>query len=151
MKNTIKMSKSNERQKLSWEGMFYSLQRIDLLIVSICGFGIYICLETIKFLSEKNQDTGLLIKISAGCFLAGIIINFLSQISGYKSNEQDFLMCDAEIDAGENPDKNEQKEIDKYDKKSEKFSNWTSKLNYFSMGFMFAALILMMYYFLFTF
>src|SRR5690606_6868951 len=151
MKNNIKMSKAKDRQKLSWEGMFYSIQRIDLLIVSICGAGIYVCLETIKYLSDKSQDISLLVRISGGLFLFGIIVNFLSQIFGYKANQQDFLMCQTEIDAGNKISKSEKEEIDEYDKKSEMFSKLTDRFNYLSMGFMFVGLILIMWFFLFTF
>ncbi len=145
------MSKAKDRQKLSWEGMFYSIQRIDLLIVSICGAGIYVCLETIKYLSDKSEDISLLVRISGGLFLFGIIVNFLSQIFGYKANQQDFLMCQTEIDAGNKISKSEQGEIDRYDKKSEMFSKFTDRFNYLSMGFMFVGLILIMWFFLFTF
>ena len=145
------MSRVKDRQKLSWEGMFYSIQRIDLLIVSICGAGIYVCLETIKYLSDKSQDINLLVRISGGLFLFGIIINFLSQIFGYKANQQDFLMCQTEIESGDKISKSEQGEIDSYDKKAEMFSKLTDKFNYMSMGFMFVGLILIMWFFLFTF
>ena len=145
------MSKAKDRQKLSWEGMFYSIQRIDLLIVSICGAGIYICLETIKYLSDKSEDISLLVRISGGLFLFGIIVNFLSQILGYKANKEDFLMCQAEIETGDKISKSEQAEIDRYDKKAEMFSKLTEKSNFLSMGFMFIALILLMWFFLFTF
>lgn len=143
------MDKIRERQKLSWEGMFYSMQRIDLLIISICGAGIYICLETIKYFSEKGEDISIFIRISGGLFLLGIIINFLSQIFGYKANEQDYLMCDAEIEAGKNINKKEQQIIDQYDAKSEKFSKRTVRLNYISIGLMFMGLISIMWFFLF--
>lgn len=145
------MSKAKDRQKLSWEGMFYSIQRIDLLIVSICGAGIYVCLETIKYLTDKSQDISLLVRISGGLFLFGIIINFLSQIFGYNANKEDFLMCQAEIDAGDKISEKEKFEIDEFDRKAEKFSKLTDKFNYISMGLMFVGLILIMYYFLFTF
>lgn len=151
MKNYMIMNEIKDRQKLSWEGMFYSIQRIDLLIVSISGAGIYICLETIKYLSDKCQDVNLLIRISGVLFLFGIIINFLSQVFGYKTNQQDFLMCQAQIDAGEKVSKKEQTQIDKYDNNSEKFSKYTDVFNYISIGFMFLGLILIMIYFLFIF
>ncbi|UAM98384.1 hypothetical protein K8354_00725 [Polaribacter litorisediminis] len=145
------MNEVKERQKLSWEGMFYSIQRIDLLIVSISGAGIYVCLETIKYLSDKSLDVNLLIRISGGLFLFGIIINFLSQVFGYKTNQQDFLMCQVKIDAGKKVSKKEQIQIDTYDNNSEKYSKWTDIFNYLSIGFMFLGLILIMTYFLFIF
>ena len=46
MENNLEMERIKDRQKLSAQGMFYSIQRMDLLIVSISGAGIYVCLET---------------------------------------------------------------------------------------------------------
>jgi len=63
------MSKAKERQKLSWDGLIYSIRRIDLLVNSISGAGIYICLETLKYLKENQIDLNLLIKVSGGMFL----------------------------------------------------------------------------------
>jgi len=141
------MERTKERKKLSYQNMFYSAQRIDLLIISICGAGIYVCLETIKYLTDNNQEVSMLIKISGGLFVMGIIINFISQWSGYRANEQDYLMCDATIIAGNKINDDEQKKIDKYDKNSEHYSKWTNRLNISSMGIMFLALILIMVYF----
>jgi hypothetical protein len=145
------MNNTKDRQKLSWEGMFYSIQRIDLLIVLLSGAGIYVCLETIKYLTEKELNVHLSVKISGVFFLVSIMINFLSQIFGYKANEQDFLMCQTKIEAGEKTSKKEEKEIKEFDKKSDKFSNLTNKFNYLSIAFMFLGLITIMFYFLFTF
>ncbi|MBN2867817.1 MAG: hypothetical protein JXK08_04025 [Flavobacteriaceae bacterium] len=143
------MHKIKERQKLSWEGMFYSIQRIDLLIITICGGGVYVCLETIKYLSDKQMEINILIKISGSLFILGIIINFLSQIFGYKANKQDYLMCQTQIDAGDKINKKEKSLIDYYDRSSESFSKLTDRFNYISMGLMFLALIITMLYFLF--
>lgn len=70
------MEDIKERKKLSWDSMFYSIQRIDLLIVAFCGGGIYICLETIKYFVEKQLVVDPLIKVTGGIFLLGIILNF---------------------------------------------------------------------------
>ncbi|RVT72755.1 hypothetical protein EOD40_15190 [Flavobacterium sufflavum] len=150
------MEKIIERKKQSWDGMFYSIQRIDLLIVSFCGAGIYVCLETIKFLNEKKMPCDYLIKIAGGIFLLGIILNFLSQHFGFKSNQQDYLMCESLIDANnKNLKKCKRKllkeEANQYDICSEKYSKLTNILNYFSMGAMFLGLILLLIYFSITF
>jgi len=142
------MGDIKERQRLSWEGMFYSIKRIDLLIISICSAGIYICFETIKYLSENAKETNHLVKISGVLFTIGIIINFISQLSGYKANEQDFLMCEAEIDAGTKISKSEKIQIEKFDKASDRYSKWTIWFNYASMGLMFLGLLTIMYYFI---
>ncbi len=134
-----------DRQKLSWEGTFYSLKRIDLLIISISGSGIYICFETIKYLVEnKYSDIPSLIKCSGITFLLAIIINFISQITGHLSNKNDFLMCDAELAEDED-------DINKYDKESAKYDKITQIFNYSSMVFMCVGLATIVYYFLFIF
>lgn len=145
------MGEVKDRQKLSWEGMFYSMQRIDLLIVSICGAGIYVCLETIKYLSDKYLCISYFVRISGGLFLLGIIANFLSQIFGRNANKEDYLMCKTEIEAGEVISESERKKIDEHDKKSDFFSKITNQLNYISMVLMFLGLITIMIYFLFIF
>ena len=145
------MNKAENRQKLSWEGLIYSAQRIDFLIVSISGAGIYICLESIKYLSENKIPVHALVKFSGCFFLVAITINFVSQVFGKKSNEQDYLMCEAQINAGEKISKSEQEEIDKYDKTAEKYTKITNRLNSVSMYLMFAGLISIMVYFLFIF
>lgn len=145
------MQEVKDRQKLSWEGMFYSMQRIDLLIISISGAGIYVCLETIKYLTDAGTCVSGLVRVSGATFLFAIILNFLSQLSGYKTNEKDYLMCQAEIEAGNKTSESEQKQIDSYDRQSEIYTTATKWLNYSSMLSMFAGLISIMYYFLFIF
>ena len=139
-----KMTKeeAKERKILSNEGMFYSMQRIDLLIISISGAGIYVCLEAIKYLTDKKIDISFLIKLSASFFLVAIFLNFLSQLSGFYSNKQDFLMCQAKIQ------EEEEKKIVSYDKKSDKYDTYTKYFNLSSIGFMFLGLIFIMIYFL---
>lgn len=140
------MSDFKKRQELSWQGMFYSIQRIDLLIVSICSAGIYVILETVKFLVEKNLNVSWYLKIAGITFIAGIIINFLSQICGFKANEQDYLMCELECD--DKKVEKDQSKIENYDKRAELFSNLTNKLNYFSMALLTIGLISLLTYFL---
>ena len=142
---------AKERQKLSWEGMFYSSQRMDLLIVSLSSAGIYVCLETIKYLSNNEICISLWLKFSGAFFLFSVIVNFFSQIFGYKANEKDFLMCQVEIEADEKMSKKEKAELEEYDLSSTKFSNLTDKFNYLSIILMFFGLISIMYFFLFTF
>lgn len=140
------MERIKERQKQSYQNMFYSLQRIDILIISISGAGIYVCLETVKYLYDKELYEGiLLIKYSGGFFILSIIVNFLSQWFGFKTNEQDYLMCEAEIN------KQDQTIIDGYNKSSDSFTKWTNRMNAASMACMFFGLILISIFFFITF
>ncbi|WP_163406992.1 hypothetical protein [Flavobacterium ajazii] len=158
------MANSLEGKKQSWDGMFYSIQRIDLLIISICGAGIYVCLETIKYIATTHNLCAetLYIKVSAGSFLGGIILNFVSQQYGYKANLQSYLMYDCEIEIEEKKALSETEDLivalekltdcrDDYDRKSEKFSNLTTRYNNISMFLMFVGLICTFIFFLITF
>lgn len=140
-----------ERKKLSTELWFYSIQRIDLLIISISGAGIYITLETLKYLVEKNLIDSLQIKLAGGFFVVAIIVNFISQFTGQKANEKDVYWCNSKIKYGENPTPEQAEEIDKYDNSANKFTKWTNNSNLTSLVLMGAGLILLMHYFLFIF
>lgn len=148
MKIDLKMDRIKERQKLSALGMSYSIQRMDLLIVSISGAGIYVCLETLKYINDKALDTSDLIKWSGGVLLFAIIVNFISQFLGHRSNLNDYLMCEAKLDAGNKISKSEQSIIDRYDYKAECYDKATNIFNYASALAMFVGLILLLSYFL---
>ncbi len=145
------MQRTKDQQKLSWEGMFYSIQRIDLLIISICGAGIYLCLETMKFSFENNLPITNTLKGAAIIFLFSIVVNFMSQFLGYKANEKDYLKFETEIEAGDNISEHQISEIINYDESAECYSNFTIWFNYLSVVLMFAGLILTIVYFLTTF
>lgn len=145
------MEKEIEKQKLSWQGMTYSIQRMDLLIVSISGAGIYICLETLKYLADNKLDISLIIRISGGFFLFAIVINFISQMFGYQANRYDFLMREQIISSGKKTSRSEQCAIEAFDRKSDFYSKWTTILNYLSIMLMLLGLVLLMWFFLFIF
>ncbi len=73
-----------EHSKSAREIVAYSIQRIDLLIISVSGAGIYACLEILKFLYEHNKQCGALsFKITGLFFTTSIIVNFISQWTAY--------------------------------------------------------------------
>lgn len=134
-----------DRRELSAQSIFYSLDKIDTLTVSISGAGIYVCLQTIKYLADKSIEADLLIKLTGGFFLLGILLNFLSQYYGYKTSEQDYLRCEAELD--DDP----KDKIDKYRKSSNRFSKLTAKFTIVGVISMLLGLFSIMIYFLFFF
>ena len=152
MKNTLTMDRIKERQKLSWQGVFYGIQRIDLLIISISGAGIYVCLETMKFIKENNLEDSDAIKTSGMLLLVGIGLNFLSQIYGRKSNYYDFLWCEEKLDIGNNePTEKQLNDLKDYDDKSDVYSKYTNRLTNASTFLMMLGLIFLMSYFFFIF
>jgi len=140
------MEKIKNRQKLSWQGMFYTVQRLDLLIISISGAGIYVSLEALKFLKENKMETSYLIKVSGFILLLAIVLNFVSQILAYWSNYYDYLYCDEKLDK---KPKNEDYKI--YEKKSDCYNLWNIRLNLASALAMFLGLISLLSFFIVTF
>lgn len=130
----------SERKNLSYSNMFYSVQRIDLLVIAISGGGIYVCFETLKYLSENHRCVSLWLKWSLFILLFSIILNFLSQMFGKKSNEHDYLMC---LEA-ENQNRAEH---DTHDRKSESYSKAVDFSNIASVITMFVGLSLLAIYF----
>jgi hypothetical protein len=73
-----------EHVKTSYSNAFYAMQRIDLLIISISGAAVYICLEIIKM---KPPVTNVMcFKITGAVLISAIISNFLSQMFSFKAN-----------------------------------------------------------------
>jgi hypothetical protein len=135
---------------LSHQGWLYAIQRIDLLIITISGAGILLILETLKFSLENRLPCICVIKISAVLFVLAIIVNFISQFTGKNANRYDMLWCQDMIDEIQHPPINPNAE-NTNDLKSDFFSKWTRSLNLISMISMFLGLIMLIFYFLFTF
>lgn len=129
-----------ERKQLSYSNLFYSEQRIDLLIIAMSGAGIYVCLETIKYLSSNGKNIEILLKLP-GCFLLGAVIcNFIAQLLSRIANKHDYLMCLCVDDQNDCDAKI-------HDKKSEIYSKAVSITNLISMISMFIGLTLLLIYF----
>jgi len=125
----------------SWKAAFYSIQRIDLLIISISGAGIYACLEIFQYIHKEKICADLcFLKLIGFLFTAAIILNFISQFSGYKSNFHSFLKADHEIDQIESQT-NHKKEISKLDCYISIYDKITQTLNVISAVVMIISLI----------
>lgn len=151
-KKQLKYNNLKERQKLSWEGMFYSTQRMDLLIISISGGGIYAALEALKYLQDYPLllcKSTVLIKAAGIFLLFSIIANFISQYFGHKSNREDWLMTDCELEGVLKKKTLEIKaSIKAHDKKAEKFTKLTRYTNNTSMMLMIVGLLALLLVFL---
>ena len=140
----IKHEKWTAHRANTKERKFYATRRMDLLIISISGAGIYIIFETLReFKTGKVQidDTGLLIW-SGIPFLFAITLNFISQLSGYSANKYEDLYSTLEIKKIEGEDIDMEKQ-NEYDCKSKIYNKITSILNVTSMLFMFVGMFLL--------
>ncbi|PHQ30183.1 hypothetical protein [Leeuwenhoekiella nanhaiensis] len=152
--NKRKLQRLLEYRNLSYDAMVYSQQRMDLLIISISGAGIYGILESKKIvitdvdILDENLDN--LFSWGFALFVFAIIINFVSQYFSYKCHRADYRMYGDEIYVLENPKKKEEvefeiKELDNIAASSNKI---TRILNVASILSLFAALILVTIIFL---
>lgn len=102
----------------------YAIRRLDLLIISISGAGIYIVFETIRAskINKIEFDNNYLLLITGSAFLLTILINFASQITGYLANnlEEKFIQQELKRLEGKEWDEDKKNEIDKKIKKLNK-------------------------------
>lgn len=149
-----------DRQKLVWDSLFYTNQRMDLLIITISGAGIYACGEISKYFLEKKQPISDDIKLIAFLFVLSIIVNFISQWFASKTHAFDYCSIILQLENYKLKDfpsakdyekkiKETKENIDEYESKSEKFNKYTISSNNISILLMIAALIYFMF-FLFT-
>lgn len=134
----LKKHKENARSVV-----LYAMQRIDLLLISISGAGIYVCLEALKFSMEKSIVNNLwLFKLSGSIFVLAIIANIYSQWLSYKSNFYDMsltseLICEKEHNIERTS------EIDELSFRKEKANNLLSKANSASILLMIGGLVIL--------
>lgn len=80
-------NKLEDHSKITGEIISYSVRRLDVLIISVSGAGVYVCLEIMKFKKENNLDFNpYFLKFGGLVFALSIIINILGQWASYFSN-----------------------------------------------------------------
>ena len=146
------MKKKNINKYNNWLGHLnntkdrtnYSIRRMDLLVNTISGAGIYIIFETLReFKTGKIEVENSTILIWSGLILLlSIISNFISQVTGYHGNNNEEKYINEELKKIEGKKYNE--ELQKtYDCKVNAFNFWTDLLNVISIGFMLIGVVLL--------
>ncbi|WP_412463820.1 hypothetical protein [Flavobacterium mekongense] len=128
-----------ERQKLVWDSLFYSNQRMDLLIITISGAGLYTVSEVCKYLLEQKLPISCFIKVAAILFVTSIITNFLSQYYSAKTHYKDY--CSVLLQLEEERTEKQDADLLQFHNESEAHNKTTQQFNSLSMVFMFAGLI----------
>ena len=138
----------------SKERAFYSVQRIDLLTISISGACIYIAFEAFKYFSDSNVMIehacfGWL-KLSAISSVLAIITNFISQFTGHHANNYEAQLSRLEIKKidGENIDDSN---VDEMAQRSDSFNSLTNIFNISASVLMAGGIVLLAAFFLLTF
>ncbi|NJB72305.1 NADH:ubiquinone oxidoreductase subunit 3 (subunit A) [Saonia flava] len=122
----------------------YAIRRMDLLIISICGGGIYIIFETIREMKGYEVDfenEGTLI-FSGITFLFGITTNFISQVTGYRANHHEENYTQLMLKKIEKKDYDKEK-MHNYNCGVDNYNKWTNVLNIASIALMFIGLALL--------
>lgn len=135
-----------KRHDLLWKNIEYSVQRMDILTITVCGAGIYTCFELLKFIQVADQWKFPFAKYSceeikcAGVFfLFGIILNFVGQVLSYHANYTalNHTLCEIEVvrnTIAKNPHST------RWSKLYDKFSRIVTKM---SLAAMFIGLIIL--------
>lgn len=136
-----KIKHLEERREDSYKIARESSNRTDALIVAISGAGIYVCLETLKYLGMNGVCLNWPIKIAGVIFLLAIVASFLSQITADVANFQDYLAADSSL-------KKVFTKADAYHKVTMKYDSITGVLNKLATGLMLLGLTCTVLYFL---
>ncbi len=143
-KKELKYNKWKEYLTNTRDRTNYSTRRMDLLIISICGAGLYIIFETLREFKtgDISIDQPNLLLFSGLSFLIAIASNFISQMTGYSANnnEEKYILEELEKMEGEKIDDCQHKNIDN---KIQDLNTWTKRLNYVSISLMFLGLVLL--------
>lgn len=118
-----------------------SQKQMDILVISISGAGVYVCLEVIKFIHEQGLEPNMLPKVAGMIFILAVLINFLSHAFSFWANTQEYLSCLHEID-------NEMEDAIRRGKLASRFDNLVAITNYGCSLLMLAGLAVLCVYFL---
>ncbi|MBL7932105.1 MAG: hypothetical protein JNL60_09385 [Bacteroidia bacterium] len=134
---------------------YYSIQRIDLLIISLSGVGIYTCFEILKYIDsheifKKYPEVDDPFNFCGILFTVAIISNFLSQWTAYKgsghaleSTKTDIYTTENENELDEQKKSEQSEKSEKQDKLSKIYNKVTEITNLISNGLMLLGLLIL--------
>jgi hypothetical protein len=134
----------NKNRALSHK--WYAIARIDLLIISISGGGIYIVFELIKYFAENGITQLVPLKIAAVFFTSAIIVNFISQFFGYSANSLDAKYSSIEYRDAIGDEKKNESDLKNLKSKIKKRDFWVDFCNYSSSVLMMIGVLILVIY-----
>lgn len=111
-KKKLKLERWIKHEERSLSNKWYSIGRIDLLIITISSGALYVIFETLKFVTENKPELDLdILKYSSSIFTISIVVNFISQILGFYANKYESIYANKiiKIETDKNIDKEEYK------------------------------------------
>lgn len=130
---------------------FYAIQRIDLLVISISGAGIYIVFETLKFMLQEEVVLSVgTLQWGGVLFVLAILLNFASQWAGYYTNKHEASWAQYEHKrlGGTALDEEATKAQCHHDTLAGIAGWWTRRLNIASTVAMLAGVVLLLVFYL---
>ena len=128
----------------------YSVQRLDILTITICGAGIYTSFELMKYINdsklltlEQTKHLNIHFKITGLLFTLAIIVNLISQWTAYKSTSFSIESTKMAVHSAKKF-KIDRKKMMQYQRKSTCYNLVTGKANITSILLMILALIMTM-------
>ena len=120
------LTKAEERVK-------YSLERFDILIISLSSGGLILALNLFKNFQDPRVDKSF-IKVSWLFFSLALIINLSSQVTGYLANKYDIKGTKNDINKIEGKKNVEnQKLIDIYQNISDFLTKWFNIISFIAL------------------
>ena len=127
-KNKEHIAKLNEYIKTAETRAKYSIERYDILIISLSSGGIAL---VAGFFDKFKGIDKCIVYYGSLFFSIAIIINLISQVTGYFANRNDIKYCNEEI--RELEDKNYNINYQKYDYFKKIFDFFTTLFNVISL------------------
>jgi len=127
----------------------YSIQRIDLLIISISGAGVYTCTEILKYIDGNkvlSMYEGIIsnpFKVTGALFILTIILNFISQWSAYTGSNLILNATKKDIHDLKADTKEYKDDIEKLEKWGNKLNGVTKIMNNGSIILLLISLIML--------
>ena len=129
VKNEFRLQRLLKHHERTLSTKSYSVQRFDILIVTVSGAGLYVVFEILKYLKTNTIEWDTIwLKIAGLSFTASVILNFVSQWSCFNAtkNEERWVNREIQKESGAKVDESETKKLDK---RVRSFNKLTSILN----------------------
>jgi hypothetical protein len=136
MKKKDKIHLSNLKGYLlkAEERVKYSLERFDILIISLSSGGLVLALNLFKNFQDNSINKDLL-SLSWLFFSMALIINLLSQVTGYLANKYDIKGTRNEIyELEKKPISRNSKWLERYQNTSDFLTKWLNILSFLSLA-----------------
>lgn len=122
----------------------YSLERFDILIISLSSGGLILALNVYEKFKNQNIDKDL-VTTAWMFFSISLMVNLLSQVTGYLANKYDIRVTRIIIKEIESREVQEsQKTLQCYQDISDFFTKWLNIISFFSLVIGITLLIIFM-------